>query len=84
MPSEILDNEYGLYEGFCQACDKIARINDISLCEDCDAKFDRDCIRLRKWDYSASAFGVPKDKLEDLRSEVIRLYGNKLELIADE
>jgi len=84
MPYDILDNQYGIHEGECQACEKIVRLNDISLCEDCDAKFDRDCIRQRKWEYSASAFGVPQEKLEDLRSEVIRLFGNKMELIAEE
>jgi len=84
MISKFTDNDYGLYEGICQACDNRTRINDIGLCEDCNAKFDRDVIRQRKWAYSASAFGVPEDRLEDLRNEVIKHYGEKLELLAPE
>ena len=41
-------------------------------------------IRQRDWAYSAIAFGCPKDKLEDLRDEVIKKFGKKLELIAEE
>jgi len=33
--------------------------------------------------YSALAFGYPEDKLEDLRYEIIKTHGKKLELIAE-
>ncbi len=78
------DYEFGLYEGECQGCELFTRVNDIGLCEECDAKFDRDMIRLREWDYSASAFAVPKDKREAFRNEVIKKYGKKLELVVKE
>lgn len=73
---------YGFYEGECRACDSFLPLNDIGLCEECDAKLDRDLIRQREWAYSASAFAVPESKLEDLRKEVIKQYGEELELIA--
>ncbi len=52
------------------------------MCESCAGKFERDVIRLREWDYFASAFGVPKESLEALRNEVIKQYGSKLEMLA--
>ncbi|MBN2055687.1 hypothetical protein JW905_12230 [bacterium] len=75
---------FGFYEGICAACDAHARVNDLGLCEECDEKLDRDFIRKRDWDYSASAFGCPPDKLEELRDYVIRMHGEALELLADE
>lgn len=76
------DYDFGLWEGQCYACDAYTRVNDLGLCEDCDAKLDRDLIRQRDWAYSASAFGVPPEKLEELRTAVIKEYGEQLELIA--
>ena len=75
-------NGFGFYEGECQGCDIFQFLNDLGLCEECDGKLDRDLIRQRDWTYSASAFGVPESRLEDLRKEVIKHYGEKLELIA--
>lgn len=76
------DDAWGLYDGQCQACDLWGRVNDLGLCEECDGKFDRDLIRQRNWDYSASAFGLGPDDLEKLRGQVIAQYGEALELIA--
>jgi hypothetical protein len=70
------------YEGQCQACDLFGPINDLSLCRDCGAKFERDLIRQRDWDYAASAFGLPAENREELRRQVIAHYGEKLELLA--
>lgn len=75
-------SDYGFYEGECQACDSFEPLNDIGLCQECSAKLERDLIRERDWAYSASAFGVPESKLEELRKKVIEIYGEKLELIA--
>ncbi|MFH1323483.1 MAG: hypothetical protein ABIH80_06640 [Methanobacteriota archaeon] len=75
-------NDFGLYEGECQACDIIQPVNDLGLCEECNGKLERDMIRQRNWAYSALAFGCPEPKLEELRKEVIQQYGAKLELIA--
>jgi ferredoxin len=60
------------------------RIDDVGLCAKCAAKLDRDMIRQRDWDYSATAFLVPDEAREDLRCQVVQQYGAKLELIAPE
>ena len=82
---DLKDNElsgFGFYEGECQGCSIPQSLNDMGLCEECAGKLDRDLIRQRDWAYSTLAFGVSESKLEDLRNEVIRNYGDKLELIA--
>ena len=76
--------QFDCYEGMCQACDAHGPVNDIGLCEECNAKVDRDLIRKRDWDYSASAFGCPVEKREELRNHVIAEYGAEWELLADE
>ncbi|EFK06487.1 conserved hypothetical protein [delta proteobacterium NaphS2] len=78
------DDIFPRYEAECQGCDMWGLVDDIGLCEDCAEKLDRDMIRKRDWAYSASAFGCPENKLEDLRNEVIKRYGSKLELIAED
>ena len=74
--------EWGFFEGQCQACDLYGGVNDLSLCETCAGKFERDMIRERNWDYSASAFGLPDKDREELRHQVITKHGEKLEMIA--
>lgn len=69
-------------EGECYGCDRHRRLNDLSLCDDCAPKMDRDLIRMRDWDYSALAFGVPEDRREALRDFIISKYGPKNELLA--
>jgi len=81
-PGDDNFEDYGFFEGECQGCDDFKPLNDLSLCEECDRKLDRDLIRQRDWAYSMTAFGVPESKLEYLRNEVIKQYGEKLELIA--
>ncbi|UCE18227.1 MAG: hypothetical protein JSV84_15435 [Gemmatimonadota bacterium] len=78
------DDLWPQYEAECQGCDTWGPVDDIGLCEDCAGKLERDMIRQRDWACSALAFGCPKDKLEDLRNEVINKYGEQLELIAEE
>jgi hypothetical protein len=72
------------YEAECQGCDMFLPVNDLGLCEDCAGKLERDMIRKRDWSYSVLAFGCPKDKLEDLRSEIIKKHGKKYELISED
>ena len=85
---DLLDSEdnelngFDFNEGECQGCDLFTRLNDHGLCEECAGKLDRDLIRQRDWDYSALAFGVPPEKREALRNEIIGRYGEKPELIA--
>lgn len=78
------DNDFGLWQAQCQACDRWAMVNDLGLCEACDAKIQRDLIRARQWDDVAAAFGLNDESRELLRSEVIRQYGAANEMIADE
>jgi hypothetical protein len=79
---EDTDESWGIWDGKCQACDGYGRVNDLSLCEDCAGKLERDLIRQRDWDYSASAFGLPSEAQEELRRQVIAKFGEALELIA--
>ena len=82
MTDDDLDGSFGFYDGKCQVCDLFGRVDDISLCEECAGKLDRDLIRMRDWDYSITAFGVPDSKLEELRGHIVAQYGEELELIA--
>jgi rubredoxin len=85
---DIFDFEYdepnglGFYQGECQGCDLFTKLNDFGLCEECAGKLERDLLRQRDWDYSALAYGVPAEKREALRNEIIGRYGGKLELIS--
>lgn len=76
------DDDFGLWDGQCQACDAYGPVDDMSLCEDCAGKFERDVIRKRDWDCSANAFGCPPELREELRASVIREYGERLEMLA--
>jgi hypothetical protein len=78
------DLEFGSYQAICKGCDAYALVDDIGLCEDCAAKMDRDLIRKRDWDYSATAFGCPVDRREELRDHIIAEYGEALEILVPE
>ncbi len=82
MTSGLDKNEFGFYEGECQGSNIFMRVNNVRLCEKCAAKLDRDLIRQRDWPYSMMAHGVPPEKIEELRSNIIRKYGENLESIA--
>ena len=69
-------------EGECQGCDLWGSVNDLGLCEECDAKLDRDLIRQRDWEYSMTAAVTPPEHREELRQKVIAQYGAKNELIS--
>lgn len=73
---------FGFYQGECQGCDLFSMLNDFGLCEDCAGKLERDLLRQRDWDSSALAYGIPAERREALRNEIIRRYGGKLELIS--
>ncbi len=79
----IDDDSFGSWEYQCQACDRWGPVNDLMLCEACDAKVQRDLIRARDWEYVAAAFGLDDEGRERLRAEVIRQYGPKNELMVD-
>jgi hypothetical protein len=78
------ENTFGLWEGQCRVCDVWTRVNDLGLCEECDARIQRDLIRARDWNYVAAAFGLDDEGREQLRAEVIRQHGAKNELIAEQ
>lgn len=83
---DIDDDEdiFPRYEAECQGCDMWGLVDDMGLCDDCAGKLERDMVRQRRFAYSALAFGCPENKLEDLRNEVIKKYGKKLEIIAED
>jgi hypothetical protein len=78
------DDLFEGWEGQCQACDAYGPVDDLMLCPSCTAMFERDLIRQREWDYSASAFGLPAEAREALRRQVIAEYGEALEMIDPE
>lgn len=82
--NEENNSEYGIGEGTCIACDLIGRINDLGLCQDCFEKLERDLIRQRDFERTASGFGLSPEQQEKLREEVIKNYGQALELIEPE
>lgn len=70
-----------IIDTICVGCDLILPVNDLSLCDDCFMKLERDLIRSRDWEYSATAFITPPEDLEALRERVVRDYGADYELI---
>ncbi len=72
-----------IIDTICAGCDLFRPVNDLSLCDECFTKLERDLIRSRDWAYSATAFMVAEDQLEALRERVIRDYGAEYELIED-
>jgi hypothetical protein len=68
--------------GSCVGCDQWHTIDDLGMCDTCAAKLDRDLIRQRAWDYSATAFGCDPKDYEALRQSVIDNYGAAYELLA--
>lgn len=77
------DDTFGYWEYQCQACDQWGPVNDLLLCEACDAKVQRDLIRARDWEYVAAAFGLDEAGRERLRAEVIHYHGPRNELIVE-
>ena len=75
---------FGIWEGQCQACEMWGPVNDMMLCEECDAKIQRDLTRARAWEYVVDAFGLDDQGRERLRAEVIRQYGAGNEMIIDQ
>ena len=54
MPED--DLAFGTSEADCQACEAFGAVDDLGLCAECSAMLDRDMIRQRAWEYSATAF----------------------------
>ncbi len=66
--------------GKCQACDTFTEVNDMSLCDDCDEKIQRDMIRDKEWDYVVEAFGLSNEGRDKLYQDTIKKHGRKKEL----
>jgi len=75
------DNGDALENDFCRHCELPLLVNDLGFCSDCYAKLERDIIRMRDWEYSSTALGVPDEQLEALRDRGIRDYGADYELL---
>lgn len=78
---ELDDDLWGIYEAECQACDIIAQVNDMMLCQNCAEKFERDMIRQKLWGYSSEAFCLSTEQQEKLYQQVVKEYGEDYELI---
>jgi hypothetical protein len=81
-PDDFYDEDI-LIDTFCTGCHLPLPVNDLRLCASCNAKLERDLIRARDWEYSATAFRVSLDQRESLRERVIKEYGADDEFIAD-
>jgi hypothetical protein len=81
---EDVEEEGGWYDGQCQACELWGRVDDVALCEACRDKLERDLVRLRDWEYSASGFGLSDEGREALYRQVIARHGQALELVASQ
>jgi hypothetical protein len=81
--SEYENDETALERaGECVGCDMFRPLDDLGLCLVCAAMLERDLIRQRDWEYSATAFLLSDEAREDLRRKVVAEYGEGLELIA--
>jgi len=81
MPDKT-DHDPDIIDTLCIGCDIPCHVNDVGLCDNCNAKLERDLIRSRDWSYTSLAFGVPQDNYEQLRQQIIRDYGAGYELIS--
>jgi len=70
-----------IIDTICIGCDLTYPVNDLGLCDDCFEKLERDLIRARDWEHSATVFSIPEEDLEALREKVIRDYGAENELL---
>ncbi len=75
---------FGSIQGECYGCNIFTELDDLMLCAECSSKLDRDLLRQRKWDCSITAWLTPEDRRESLRNDIIKKYGNSLELISSE
>jgi hypothetical protein len=80
--SQYEDDETALERaGECAYCDMFRPLDDQGLCLVCAAMLERDLIRQRDWEYSATAFLLSDEAREELRRKVVAEYGEGLELI---
>lgn len=78
---EICEDEFfDEYDGGCWFCGSYP-VGNYGLCEACEVKFERDIIRQRYWDCIKTVWGMTEESRESLRDEVIKRYGEKLELL---
>jgi len=77
------DCEEKIFYGKCLSCDDWGLVNHSALCSDCEGKIQRNFIRQRHWNYVEAAFVLPPAKREELRQQVIKKYGEKLEIFKD-
>lgn len=72
------------YEGNCRGCGTVANLDDMGYCESCGEKFERDMLRLRKWEFSLTASYIPQDEYESLRQDTIDQFGREFEILTEE
>ncbi len=80
--SQYEDDETALEQaGECASCDMFRPLDEQGLCLACAGMLERDLIRQRDWEYSATAFLLSDEVREKLRRKVVAEYGEGLELI---
>ena len=77
---EILND----YEDHCRGCNNFSHLDDMGYCEKCGEKFERDMLRLRRWEFSLTASYIPKDEYENLRQDTIDQFGPEFEILSED
>lgn len=79
--SQYEDDETALERaGECASCNMFRPLDE-GLCLVCADMLERDMIRQRDWEYSATVFLLSDEAREKLRRKVVAEYGEGLELI---
>lgn len=84
------EREFGLTpalqeeEGPCRHCGAEAALDEHGFCEACGDRFERDMLRLRRWENSLTASYLEPESYERLRLDTIEQFGRELELITEE
>ena len=82
MLFESAIDQFGRYEAECAGCESVEFVGDLGLCAACSAECERDLIRMRDWEYAASACGLTAPQRDTLRRAVIRQFGERNELLS--
>ncbi|MCG6892029.1 MAG: DUF1841 family protein [Desulfobacteraceae bacterium] len=70
-------------DGPCGHCGVEGAVNEYGFCEDCGDKFERDMLRLRRWDHSLTATFLEPESYERLRLDTMEQFGENLEILTE-
>ena len=69
------------FEGECLACTEWHPLTERHLCAACDDCFERDLVRLERWESSGLGQGLTTTERQALRERIRREYGVALEIL---